>query len=200
MQIILIRHGKTTWNLQRRLQGRVDIPLCDAGIRELQDRRIPDDWRPERVFTSPLSRARMTAAFLGLGHAAMDGRLVEMNFGDWEGQTYAELHAANPRKLAELEAAGLDMQPPGGETPREALARFMDFVHDQARTGHQRIAIISHKGLMRAALARAAGWDMTGKPPFTIDWSKAQILRLRDEKLEIDRLNLSLETTCPAES
>ena len=69
--------------------------------------------------TSPLHRATETAKILNLNEIRTDIRLIEMNWGEWEGRKLKDLREQHGASLAENEDRGLDMQPPGGETPRE---------------------------------------------------------------------------------
>jgi len=190
MRITMLRHGRTAWNAVRRIQGRTDIPLSDMGRGALDGLRLPPELDADTWVSSPLKRATETARILSEGRpVATDARLTEMNFGDWEGQTHADLMATDPEGMHRNETRGMHMRPPGGETPAEVAARLLDFL-----TGRQESALVlvSHKGVMRAALARASGWDMTSDPPFAIKWHMAQTFVLEDGRLRIDRLNIPL--------
>lgn len=187
----MLRHGRTAWNLERRIQGRTDIPLAPEGRRELTGARVPVDIAGARWFTSPLLRARETAALLGAPAAIADERLTEMDFGAWEGQTHAQIASRDPAGLARQEARGLDMRPPGGETPREVQARLIAFL--DARDGPDPVVAVSHKGVIRAALALASDWTMTADPPWRIDWRAALLFDWSQGHLTIERLNVSLD-------
>lgn len=195
MQVVLMRHGKTAWNLTRRVQGRRDVPLADEGRAELARRRLPPELTPDRWFASPLRRAVESARLLGAEALVTDSRLVEMDFGRWEGRSHAELAAEDPEGLRRAEALGLDMRPPEGETPREVQRRLIDFLAEI--DAGDRVAAVTHKGVIRAALALASGWTMTGAPPWKIDWSAAQLFRYDSGRLELEAVNVALETACP---
>lgn len=164
MRICLIRHGSTGWNEAGRIQGRTDIPLSAAGLAQVAAWRLPPGFAAATCVTSPLGRARETALLLGFAEPAEDGRLVEMAWGSFEGHTLAELRAQPDAGMRELEAAGLDFQAPGGETPRLVVERLAAFLQDLAATGRDHV-VITHKGVLRASLVLALGWDMLGKPP-----------------------------------
>jgi probable phosphoglycerate mutase len=66
--------------------------------------------------------------------------------------------------MAANEARGLDFRPPGGESPREVCARLQALLGELARDPRPVVAVC-HKGIMRAALVLATGWDMRGRPP-----------------------------------
>jgi broad specificity phosphatase PhoE len=178
MRIALIRHGRTAWNEQGRMQGRADLPLSPAGRAEVAGWRLPDDWAGARWLSSPLKRATETAALLTGRPAAIEPRLIEMDWGAWEGRTLAELRAAGPAAMAANEARGLDFRPDGGESPREVRARLEGlFIELAAEPGLHDIVCVTHKGVIRAALSLATGWDMTSRPPLRLAGSAALVLR-----------------------
>jgi broad specificity phosphatase PhoE len=186
--LALIRHMPTVWNREGRLQGRRDTPLDrDA----LSHWRLPPELAGFRFLASPLSRARDTAALLGV-EPQTDPRLTEMTWGEWEGYTLAELRLSFAGTIDELEAQGLDFRAPGGECPRDVEARLAPLLAEIAAAGIP-TAAITHKGVIRAVFARATGWNMLGKPPFRLDWSSAHLFRLDNEgQPVIERLNLPL--------
>jgi len=190
--LALVRHGPTEWSAARRLHGRHDIPLSPSGRDEVAHWRLPAEIAGWQWLTSPLRRATETAELLGLAQARCEKRLIEMDWGAWEGLTLAELDRIPDAKLAERAAAGLDFQPPGGESPREVQARLMPLLAEIARAGRS-TGGITHKGVIRALYALASGWNMLGKPPARLDWQSAHLLRLdAGGAPSIDCLNLSL--------
>ena len=126
------------------------------------------------VMRSPLRRASETAALLIDHPVAIEPRLIEMDWGAWEGRTLAELRAEAPQAMAANEARGLDFRPEGGESPREVRARLAALLADLA-AGPDAI-LVTHKGVIRAALSLASGWDMTGKPPLRLADDAALVL------------------------
>ncbi len=192
MQILMIRHGRTDWNEARRIQGRTDIPLNERGRAEQAGRRVPSAFSGAKIWISPLARARETATQMNMGEVSEDPRLIEMDFGEWEGRTHAELTAEDPNGMANLESMGLDMRPPGGETPAEVVARLFEFL--SAVKGPRHI-VVSHKGVMRAAFAAALDWDMREDLPFRVDWNAGQLFEWIDGQLRLQEANLPLGTS-----
>ncbi len=172
------------------MQGRADIPLDGPGRREVARWRLPDWSRDASWRSSPLRRATETAGILGLEHAITDERLVEMHWGDWEGCSLAGLRARHGGEMRANEARGLEFRPPGGETPREVQARLRPLLRELAGTGAGAVGVVTHKGVIRALLALATGWDMLSGPGFRVPEGSAQVFRLEDQ----DRLSLD----CPA--
>lgn len=187
--LALIRHRPTVWNTAGRLQGRADLDLDPAAAPEW---RLPPELVGFRWLTSPLARAVATAERLGVA-ATPDPRLTEMDWGEWEGQRLTDLRASLGPAMATEEAKGLDLRPPGGESPREVQRRMMPLLAEIAASARP-AAAVTHKGVIRAVLALATGWDMLGKPPHRLSWSAAHVFRLDpDGRPRVDRLNLPLE-------
>ena len=191
-RLALIRHGPTRWNDEGRIQGRTDIGLGARGRAVVAAWRLPAALRGAAWVSSPLLRAAHTAALLAPGGVTFEPRLVEMNWGAWEGRTVAALRAADPAGLAASEARGLDFRPPGGESPRALQARLAPWLAETAGDGGT-LAAVTHKGVIRAVLARALDWDMTGAMPVALDWASAHLFRLEaDGSPLVERLNIGL--------
>jgi probable phosphoglycerate mutase len=106
-----------------------------------------------------------------------DERLVEMDWGAWEGRTLADLRRAGGLAMEQNEARGLDFRPPGGESPREVQRRLRCWLLDVAAADRPIVAV-THKGVMRAALSLACGWDMRTKPPVKVAWTSGHLYLL----------------------
>lgn len=190
--IAFVRHGPTSWNREHRLQGRADIPLSDVGREDVAGWRLPTcleniPWR-----TSPLRRAIETANLLGISRPGVDPRLIEMDWGDWEGERVADLRARLGPAMRDNEARGLDMTPPGGESPRQVQDRLRPFLLDLAK-GPALTGAISHKGVIRALLALATGWDMRDKSDTRLDWRAAHVFSVdREGRVSLHRMNVPL--------
>jgi probable phosphoglycerate mutase len=180
----LLRHADTAWSAAGRIQGRADTPLLPGISLDLSLSR------ELRVVTSPLLRCVQTAALLGAPDAAREPRIIEMDWGEWEGETLAELRQALGEAMAENEARGLDFRPPGGESPREVVERIKPWLRELAAEGVPTLAV-THRGVIRAVLAEATGWDMRGKPPAKLDWSAVHAFALDAQgRPSVERLNV----------
>jgi probable phosphoglycerate mutase len=96
-----------------------------------------------------------------------------MDWGAWEGRTLADLRAEAPAAMAANEARGLDFRPQGGESPREVRARLEPLLAEFQGD----VICVTHKGVIRAALSLATGWDMTSKPPVRLGDDEPLILQ-----------------------
>src|SRR5581483_11969160 len=119
-RIVLVRHGETEWSRDGRHTGRADIPLTDRGREEARTLRAAlAGFRFARVLVSPLQRARETCALAGLGeHAEPCPDLMEWDYGDDEGLTYAEIRERRPEWVPWRDGC------PGGETTDGDVALF----------------------------------------------------------------------------
>lgn len=169
IRLVLLRHAPTGWNADRRLQGRADTPLSEAGRAVFAGRQLPAAYRRRLWQVSPLRRARETATLLGIA-PTVEPALIEMDWGDFESKTLAELHAEHGDAFVANEQRGLDFQPPGGESPRQVQHRLRPWLQRLA-AGKEDAGAITHKGVIRAILAAAYNWPMIGKPPVKLDWT-----------------------------
>ncbi len=183
--LALLRHADTAWSVEGRIQGRTDLPLLKNISLSL-----PDACRGMRIVTSPLARCVQTAALLGAPDAARDPRLAEMDWGRWEGESLAALRKRHGDEMRENEARGLDFMPPGGETPRAVGMRVKSWLQEVAREGVPTLAV-THRGVIRAILAEASGWDMCTSPPVKLDWGAAHLFLLDERgRPSVERLNV----------
>jgi len=191
--LVAIRHAPTDWNAAKRLQGRTDVALGAAGIAAASAWRADPAWSAYRVLASPLKRAQETARLLFPAHEiALDPRLMEMDFGTWEGKSLADLRASPGAAAEERERLGLDFSAPGGETPREVQARLQPLLNEIAAAAVPTI-IVTHKAVLRALLSLATGWTFLGKAPVKIKADTAHLFRLdREGKISVERMNVSL--------
>lgn len=132
MRIYLIRHSKTTWNQERRLQGHLDSPLTKEGIENakalssyFRSQNIDFDY----VFSSPILRAYQTAQYLTQHSIIKDERLMEMNFGIFEGVSIKELLKREDHLYENLwHHPELFTRIPQGESYEEVMERASSFL------------------------------------------------------------------------
>ena len=92
--------------------------------------------------------------------------------------------------MRENEARGLDFRPPNGETPRAVTERVKPWLEQVAREGMPTLAV-THRGVIRAILAAASGWDMRGAPPAKLEWDAVHLFLLEERgQPRVARLNL----------
>ncbi|MBH68295.1 MAG: phosphoglycerate mutase [Rhodospirillaceae bacterium] len=175
----IIRHAPTPWNVDGKIQGRSDISLSPHSKRAMAECCLPKCLEKAVWFTSPLKRALETARLLGLEETYIEPRLIEMNWGKWEGEKLKNLRLTLGSKMKTNEDQGLDFMPPGGESPRHVQHRVKSLLLEISKeTPNKIVGAISHKGVIRSLLSLATGWDMLGQPPIKMDWSKIQIFSI----------------------
>ena len=162
MEILLIRHGATGSNLQRRYLGRTDEPLCPEGLAALR----PLDQSLELVFVSPLLRARQTAAVLfPNARQSVVAGLREMDFGAFEGRTADEL--SEDAAYRAWVDGGCEGACPGGESRsqfcRRTTAAFAQLVDCALARDASRLAIVAHGGTIMAV---GEGFAVPRRPYF----------------------------------
>ncbi|HXX50759.1 MAG TPA: histidine phosphatase family protein [Xanthobacteraceae bacterium] len=159
-----VRHGETDFNLEGRLQGRLDTELNAHGRRQaaecgmLLHELFARDQRQARelaYLSSPLTRARQTMevlrATLGLDpfEYDIDERLVEIAYGNWEGLTLPEIEAQTMGVLAERDRDKWDFAPPAGESYRQVASRIGDWHASLTRD----TVVAAHGGGVRVLMA-----------------------------------------------
>ena len=175
--ILLARHGETEWNKDRRFQGQLDVPLSDAGreqARALAEQAAREDLRA--LVTSPLSRALETARIVGerVGlEPRVDERLMEIDVGDWERRSKADVEREDPERWAAFRAAGADWRFPGGESLSEQQARVVAALDDIAE---RPALVVCHRGVIRCALAHARGESLDSYHGWRVP--NAELIRL----------------------
>jgi probable phosphoglycerate mutase len=190
MKIAFLRHGPTAWNDEGRIQGSTDIPLSEEGLAKMQGLRLPFAFA--RNYSSPKLRARQTAEALGLTGVTHDARLVEQNWGRWEGLTRDEIVARDGADCYIRAGAnrGGAFRPPDGESTQDVLDRVAAFLKDMARGEGDAVAV-AHLGVLRAAYTLATGWTMATPMPADLDVAKILLLRLAsDGTPAIEQLNM----------
>jgi broad specificity phosphatase PhoE len=161
--IYYIRHGQTEWNALGRLQGAQDIPLNALGRRQSADagRILADLFKRHGqnastidFVASPLGRARQTMDLvrgtleLPLAGYAIDDRLREIGYGEWEGSTLAEMQAKDPDLFARRQIEKWTVAPPGGESYVSVQARMTEWYGElKADT-----VAVAHGGTLRALM------------------------------------------------
>ncbi|MFM8793907.1 MAG: histidine phosphatase family protein [Acidimicrobiales bacterium] len=159
--LILVRHGRTVVNAGGRLQGRVDTVLDEVGREQarLTGEHLRGRFPGATVISSPLARAVETASAVS-DDVTVDGRFVELDYGDWDGLRMDEVPAEKWRAWRN----NPHLRPPNGETLAELDARvrpaLVELV-DAARTGH--VIVVSHVSPIKSAVtwALGAGPEMT---------------------------------------
>jgi probable phosphoglycerate mutase len=187
--IYLVRHGETEFNRERRLQGHVDSPLTELGLRQAEavGRRLGElvgRERGWRIVSSPLGRARRTAQIvarhLGADDVEIDPRLIELSWGEWDGKLRSELAAAHPDTFGRTNWA---FHAPTGETHEAMCERLMDWLSELPPEPERRVIAVSHGvtgRILRGVYANLAPDEVV----VTQDVPQDAVFRLADGAIE----------------
>ena len=168
---LLVRHGQSTWNHERRIQGQLDPPLSDDGRR--QAIRLGRRLGPRRLagfYTSDLKRAFETAQLVGHAvgaEATPMPELREIFLGEWEGLRTDEIAARYPQAWARWrEEPDWDLVP-GGESAalfEARVAAALEAIFDRHQSGE--VLVVTHGGVIQIVLGRVVGRASRGLFPF----------------------------------
>lgn len=167
--VLLVRHGETAWNRERRVQGWAPTALTDRGHEQAlaTGAWLTDRYDPDRVVSSDLRRTRETTARLGeagdgLPTPELGRSWRERSFGVYQGFLADELFARNPDHGADS-VSSLDVAPEGGES----LTEFCDRV-ERAWTGllegagaDETVLVVTHGGVIKATRGLVTGQSRT---------------------------------------
>jgi alpha-ribazole phosphatase/probable phosphoglycerate mutase len=162
LNVYLLRHGETPWNAAgNRYCGRTDVPLTEKGIGQASVvREQLKDIVFDAIYSSPLQRAFRTAEIASGGAEVIaDDRLIEADFGKWEGKTREEFIAENPVDWDRWDLDPMAARAGGtGETARELISRVDHFFGDAfQRHPSGNILVVAHNGVNRLYLAWKLG-------------------------------------------
>jgi glucosyl-3-phosphoglycerate phosphatase len=165
-RLLLLRHGQTAWNAERRIQGQLDAELDDTGHRQAAEAAVVvAALEPAALWSSDSVRARQTAAYVaketGL-EPAYDARLREYYLAERQGLTHEEYAALAPEEFAAFRSGDFDVVP-GGETAVEVSGRMSAAVLELlASIGPGDTAVaVSHGAAIRDAVPGLLGWPVT---------------------------------------
>ncbi|MEN6319397.1 MAG: histidine phosphatase family protein [Syntrophaceae bacterium] len=162
-RIILVRHGQTEWNRVERFRGHADVPLNEAGLEQAETtgRRIAAEWRPEAIYSSPLSRAVRTAEIIA-GHYGLSVQihpeLIDIDYGQWQGLTPDEVREQWPETIDDWYNKPVSAHIPGGETLEQLRSRALETIDELVkRHDGQTIVVVGHTVINRIILLGVLG-------------------------------------------
>lgn len=197
IKVYLLRHGQTSWNADNnRYCGRTDIGLTAKGLEQaaaVREQLKGIEWAG--VYSSPLQRARITAEIASGLSVQTDDRLIEADFGQWEGKTKEEFIKEMPESWSNW------MNDPGncaagntGETGSEVVARVDLFFQELlTRTPQGNVLVVAHNGVNRLYLAYKLGMPLRNYRQLTQDNSSITRFELSSHGLlTLEHLNSQL--------
>jgi broad specificity phosphatase PhoE len=194
MRMLLLRHAETEWNRERRFQGRRDIPLSAAGREQAQSAaRLLAATPLAAVWSSPLARARETAALIAAPHGLavrVEAAFTEMDFGEWVGLTRDEVQARFPDALSAWAESPHEARWPGAESLDEVRVRALAGL-EALRAAHpdQTICLVSHGITSRVLILEALGLGPERLWSLQISSTGISELEFRDDWTTLHRMN-----------
>jgi probable phosphoglycerate mutase len=176
-EILLIRHGETAWNAEKRLQGHLDVPLNAEGRRQAAALgRALRDEHLDAVIASDLSRAKETAQAVAAARdmpVQIEPDLRERCYGAFEGLLHDEISARYPDAYVAWKARDIDARFPDGihtaETMREFSERVVGVIRRIVGEGvYKRVALVAHGGVLECVYRFAQGMGFERARDFEI--------------------------------
>ncbi len=166
-RISAIRHGETAWNVDTRLQGHLDIPLNDVGLRQAQHlaQALVQRETIDAIYASDLSRAHTTAQAIAqaMGQTVtVHVGLRERHFGAFQGRTYAQIETELPEHAWHWRKRTPDWAPPGGGESLTVLRERVIQTVEALAAAHpgQHIVLVAHGGVLDILYRAATRLDL----------------------------------------
>lgn len=195
LKVILLRHGETAYNADgNRYCGRTDIGLTEKGLAQAEKvYKTLKNVSIDAVYASPLERARKTAEIASGNHPVItDERIIEADFGLWEGKTKEEFNAEDPELWRQWMKDPQNTRAGGtGETGGEIIKRVNDFFEEMNdRHNSQTIIVVAHNGINRLYMASKLGMPLSYYRRIEQENSSITLFELDDENvLTLKKLN-----------
>jgi alpha-ribazole phosphatase len=154
MELVFVRHGETTANLENRYCGHLDIELSENGM--IQTKKLIDKLENEKfdkIYSSPLKRTRIISSALS-DETEFDERIREFNFGCFEGMTYKQIQSKYPEIWSEWVKQNKDYIIMDGESMNMFDDRVHSFLLDCLKSEYERILVVTHGGVIRSMMAK----------------------------------------------
>lgn len=151
MKIWIARHGQTRLNKDHRMQGRIDEPLNETGLRQAREvRKLIADVKFDAVYSSPLDRAMTTGSIIsGLDKKDLitDDRIIEVSFGKYEGKKFTTMGL---NMVAYWVLPEIFPRPKTVESIDSMVARSSSFLRELEHKDYDNVLVACHGGIMRA--------------------------------------------------
>jgi broad specificity phosphatase PhoE len=192
MRLILIRHGETNWNREKKVQGLSDIELNETGVRQANRLALSlKDEEIKAIYTSPLKRAHETARIVGRFHGAsihVRRGLMEMNHGDFEGLHFHELRDRHQDFLTQWITDPALLGMPNGETLSELQGRAWPVMENILKKD-QNALVVSHQFTLAAVLCKMRDIGLSEFRSAYVNIASKTIIDCTDGKFRFEILN-----------
>ncbi|GAB3219480.1 histidine phosphatase family protein [Glycomyces halotolerans] len=194
-EIVLIRHGETTWSRTGQHTSTTDLDLTDDGVAQTTA-LVPllASWSFAAVWSSPRKRALRTAEIAGLEVDDVKPELAEWAYGDYEGLTSERIHETDP----DWSVWTIGGKGPEGETAEQVETRIDRVLAEaEERLGEGDVALVAHGHSLRVAAARWLGRPAVDGREFTLDTASVGALGYEHGRHAVARWNLTASVAYP---
>lgn len=187
-KIVLLRHGQTT--VTGKYVGATDIPLSIEGESHITKVKASlSAFSFDNVFCSPMKRCTQTSDILSFEKPEIDVRLREINFGSWEGMSFAEITLRYPEMIESWAKQNENFCFPGGEKISDFRDRLTSFSNSLYTSKGSEILIISHGGVIRHLICMMLKLPLHNYLYFKIGFGKIACIELYEEGGILTALN-----------
>jgi broad specificity phosphatase PhoE len=189
-RLLLVRHGETDWHLENRILGRTNTSLNEKGFRQAE---LIGEWMAGQnlsaLYVSPMQRCRETlkptADRKGMAPVILPD-LQEIDFGEWDGRTAADIMAESPELLRNWLLYPSRFRVPGGESLPEVLERVTRGVNSilAAHTPEDDIMLVTHGGPIRLAVCIALGMEMDRMLRLEVDLASITLIKFFGDTID----------------
>lgn len=175
MEIVLVRHGATDWNLQGRCQGSTDRDLSEVGTRQAEQiSALLSREAIDAIYSSGLRRARRTAELISQPHnlpVLIEHEVRELDHGDLEGLTFNEIKNNYAEFLVRWRSVPAEIRVPGGEGLADVAARAWNGLGQiiERHADAQRVVVVSHNFPILGIVCRVTGTHLNDYRNFHLD-------------------------------
>jgi broad specificity phosphatase PhoE len=162
-ELMLARHGETTWNVEKVFRGRADVDLDEVGI--AQGKLLGaylSNWKLEAIHSSPLRRALDTANMVAdcqkVAVRVADA-LTDFNYGEWQSLPEQEVERLYPDLLNEWHNSPHKVRMPGGESLEDVRKRAVEVVDNIISRHHGNVLLVSHRVVIKVLVCYLLGLD-----------------------------------------
>jgi broad specificity phosphatase PhoE len=175
VQVLLVRHGATDWNLQGRCQGATDLDLNEVGIRQAE--QIAASLSTETIhgiYSSNLKRAQQTAHLIGLHHrlpVLIESDVRELDHGQLEGLTFAEIKDNYSQFIQKWRTEPAEIRVPGGERLVDVAHRAWNGLNRIVRRHNagETVIVVSHNFPILGIICEVTGTQLNNYRTFHLD-------------------------------
>ena len=190
----IMRHAKTEWNQEKRIQGQRNSPLTPEGKQEARKwGRLLKTFSWNRILVSVTGRAFETAAIVN-GYLQIpvirESRLQEQDWGEWTGKTLSMIKKEIPGLLEKQEMAGWGFRPPGGEDRHTVWERSRKALKEAVeKWPGEQILVITHEGVIKCLIYGLLSRRFLPTEPSILNPWSLHRLRYENQRFQVEKIN-----------